>query len=77
MLSVYANGKTIDNKPPGVDSTGLQFKEEILKINIPSGVADGMQLSMTGKGNESPGGGVTGDLLILIEEIVDDNFKRD
>ena len=41
------NGKTIDNKPPGVDSTGLQFKEEILKINIPSGVGDGMQLSMT------------------------------
>ena len=66
-----------DNKPPGVDSTGLQFKEEILKINIPSGVGDGMQLSMTGKGNESPGGGVSGDLLILIEENEDDNFKRD
>ena len=32
---------------------------------------------MTGKGNESPGGGVSGDLLILIEEIEDDNFKRD
>ena len=71
------NGKTIDNKPPGVDSTGLQFKEEVLKINIPSGVSDGVQLSMTGKGNESPGGGVSGDLLILIEEIEDDNFKRD
>ena len=71
------NGKTIDNKPPGVDSTGLQFKEEISKINIPSGVGDGMQLSMTGKGNESPGGGVSGDLLILIEEKEDDNFKRD
>ena len=71
------NGKTIDNKPPGVDSTGLQFKEEILKINIPSGVGDGMQLSMTGKGNESPGGGISGDLLILIEEKEDDNFKRD
>ena len=61
------SGKIIDNKPPGVDSTGLHFKEEILKINIPSGVGDGMQLSMTGKGNESPGGGISGDLLILIE----------
>ncbi len=71
------NGKTIDNKPPGVDSTGLQFKEEIISINIPSGVGDGMQLSMTGKGNESPGGGIPGDLLILIEEIEDENFKRD
>ena len=36
-----------------------------------------MQLSMTGKGNESPGGGISGDLLILIEEKEDDNFKRD
>ena len=70
-------GKIIDNKPPGVDSTGLQFKEEIIKINIPSGVSDGMQLSMSGKGNESPSGGVSGDLLILIEEIEDQNFKRD
>jgi molecular chaperone DnaJ len=71
------NGQTIDNKPPGVDSTGLQFKEEIIKINIPSGVGDGMQLSMTGKGNESAGGGISGDLLILIEEKDDDDFKRD
>jgi len=36
-----------------------------------------MQLSMNGKGNESPGGGISGDLLILIEEKEDDNFKRD
>ena len=70
-------GQIIDNKPPGVDSTGLQFKEEVIKINIPSGVGDGMQLSMTGKGNESAGGGISGDLLILIEEKEDDNFKRD
>ena len=71
------SGQVIDNKPPGVDSTGLQFKEEVIKINIPSGVNDGVQLSMSGKGNESPSGGTSGDLLILIEEIEDNNFKRD
>jgi molecular chaperone DnaJ len=27
-----------------------------------------MQLSMSGKGNDAPGGGIPGDLLILIEE---------
>ena len=70
-------GKIIDNKPPGVDSTGLQFKEEIIEINIPSGVSEGMQLSMSGKGNESPSGGISGDLLILIEEIENNDFKRD
>jgi molecular chaperone DnaJ len=36
-----------------------------------------MQLSMTGKGNEAPGGGGAGDLLILIEEQEDRNLKRD
>ena len=28
-------GKIIDNKPPGVDSTGLQYKEEIIEIKNP------------------------------------------
>jgi molecular chaperone DnaJ len=70
-------GKIIDNKPPGVDSTGLQYKEEIIEIKIPSGVSNGMQLSMSGKGNESPSGGMAGDLLILIEEIESEEFKRD
>jgi molecular chaperone DnaJ len=46
-------------------------------VKIPSGVADGMQLSMSGKGNEAPGGGGTaGDLLILIEEQEDKHLKR-
>ena len=36
-----------------------------------------MQLSMSGKGNDAPGGGEPGDLLILIEEIEDEVFKRD
>ena len=42
-------GKIIDNKPPGVDSTGLQFKEEIIEIKIPAGVSNGIQLSMSAK----------------------------
>ena len=71
------SGKTIDKRPPGVDSTGLEMKEEVIPIKIPAGVADGMQLSMSGKGNMSPGGGIPGDLLIVIEEIEDDNLKRD
>ena len=52
-----------------------QFKEEIIEIKIPAGVSDGMQLSMSGKGNESPTGGVSGDLLILIEEISNTTFS--
>ena len=70
-------GKTIDHKPPGVDNSGLIYQEEILPVKIPPGVVDGMQLSMTGKGNEAPGGGVPGDLLIVVEEIEDPILKRD
>jgi molecular chaperone DnaJ len=52
-------------------------REEVISVKIPAGVQDGMQLSMSGKGNDAPGGGVAGDLLILIEEAEDDDLKRD
>jgi molecular chaperone DnaJ len=70
-------GQTIDKRPGGVDSSGLISKEEVISIKIPAGVADGMQLSMSGKGNDAPGGGIPGDLLILIEEQEDHQLKRD
>ncbi len=71
------SGKIIDKRPAGVDSSGLLQKEEIIDIKIPGGVGDGMQLSMSGKGNHGPNGGPAGDLLILIEEKPDELLKRD
>ena len=71
------SGQTIDRRPPGVDSSGLKPQEEVISIKIPAGVGEGMQLTMTGKGNMPPTGGVAGDLLILIEEKEDDKLKRD
>jgi molecular chaperone DnaJ len=70
-------GQTLDKRPPGVDNSGLVSKEDLITVKIPAGVSDGMQLSMSGKGNEAPGGGVPGDLLILIEETEDKELKRD
>jgi molecular chaperone DnaJ len=70
-------GQTVDKRPPGVDSSGLVSKEDLISIKVPAGVADGMQLSMSGKGNEAPGGGIPGDLLILIEEQEDQELRRD
>ena len=70
-------GQTIDKRPSGVDSSGLVSKEDLITVKIPAGVSDGMQLSMSGKGNEAPGGGISGDLLILIEETEDKDLKRD
>lgn len=71
------SGQIIDKRPSGVDSSGLVSKEELISVKIPAGVADNMQLSMSGKGNEAPGGGAAGDLLILIEEQEDRYLKRD
>ena len=70
-------GQTIDKRPSGVDSSGLVSKEDLITVKIPAGVSDGMQLSMSGKGNEAPGSGIPGDLLILIEETEDKDLKRD
>ncbi len=70
------SGQTVESRGPGVDSSGLKRQEEVIPIKIPGGVTDGMQLSMSGKGNEVAGG-IPGDLLILIEEVEDDTLKRD
>ncbi len=69
-------GQMVDRKAPGTDSTGMKRMEEVISINIPAGVTEGMQLSMSGKGNEVAGG-IAGDLLIVIEEEEDDLLKRD
>jgi molecular chaperone DnaJ len=47
---------------------GRMYGEETVSVDIPAGVQEGMQLSMSGKGNAGERGGVPGDLLILIEE---------
>ncbi len=73
----HGSGKTIDKRPAGVGADGLVSKEEIVTINIPAGVANGMQLSMSGKGNSGPNGGPAGDLIILIEEQDDPVLKRE
>ncbi|MBT6030832.1 MAG: molecular chaperone DnaJ, partial [Crocinitomicaceae bacterium] len=40
----------------------------VIPIKIPAGVEGGMQLNVQGQGNSAPGGGVPGDLIVLIEE---------
>jgi len=49
----------------------------LLSIEIPAGVQDGMQLSMSGKGNAGERGGAPGDLIIQIEETEDAELKRE
>ncbi|WP_010522127.1 molecular chaperone DnaJ [Aquimarina agarivorans] len=71
------SGQQIDKKPSGADAQGLIVNEETVSIKIPAGVQDGMQLKVSGKGNEAPGNGFAGDLLVAIEELVHDSLQRE
>ena len=53
------------------------MSEEVIAINIPAGVADGMQLSLGGRGNAARRGGVNGDLIVMIEEEEHPDLLRD
>lgn len=70
-------GQIITDKCTFCGGKGVEFKEEIITIKIPAGVADGMQLSMRGKGNAAEHGGVPGDLLVVIEEEKHPELIRD
>ncbi len=70
-------GQIITDKCTDCAGNGIVKGEEVIAIRIPAGVAEGMQLSMGGKGNAAARGGVAGDLLIQIEEISHDLFDRD
>ena len=71
------SGQMVDRRPPGVDPDGLQRREEVISVQIPAGVAEGMQLNVTGKGNAGRSGGPPGDLMVVIEEEAHPHFKRD
>lgn len=70
-------GKSIDKKPADADTNGLKRQEEVVEIEIPAGVEEGMQLSVSGKGNAGPFNGIPGDLLVVIHEVAHDHLKRD
>ena len=61
-------GKIITNKCKGCYGEGIVKEEEVIPISIPAGVAEGMQMTVSGKGNAARRGGVNGDLLVMIQE---------
>lgn len=61
-------GKIITKKCTKCSGSGTTMSEEVVEVRIPAGVGEGMQLSVSGKGNAAKNGGISGDLLVLIEE---------
>ena len=70
-------GKIIKNKCKECDGEGIVYGEEIVTVKIPAGVAEGMQVTINGKGNAGKHNGVPGDLLVLIEEEKHPELIRD
>ena len=70
-------GKIITNKCKHCAGEGIVKDEEVISINIPAGVEEGMQLSVSGKGNAARRGGINGDLLVLIHEEEHSELVRD
>lgn len=75
--SCQGEGKIIKDKCPSCYGEGIVKKEEVITINIPAGVSDGMQLSFEGMGNAGARNGINGDLIVSIEELAHEYFERD
>jgi len=70
-------GRIIKSKCTFCYGEGIIKDQEVITVKIPAGVANGMQMSVNGKGNAARRGGVNGDLLILIEEEDHQDLLRD
>lgn len=70
-------GKIIKNKCKHCSGEGIVYGEEVVEVKIPAGVAEGMQLTVGGKGNAGKHNGVPGDLLVVIEEEAHPDLIRD
>jgi len=72
------SGQIIESKPNHADAQGMVMEDETVSIKIPAGVSDGMQLKVSGKGNDAPGNNsVAGDLIVAIEEVEHESLKRE
>lgn len=70
-------GQILENRPANADAQGMIVNDETVSIKIPAGVVDGMQLKVSNKGNDAPGNGIPGDLLVAIEEVEHETLKRE
>ena len=73
----HGEGTVIKNKCPHCSGQGIVKGEEVVEINIPAGVAEGMVVNVPGKGNAAPHNGVPGNIQVYVEEEANDTFVRD
>ena len=70
-------GKIIKNKCKHCGGSGVVDQEEVVEVQIPAGVQEGMIMPVSGKGNMGMHGGIPGDLQVIITEVEDETYIRD
>jgi molecular chaperone DnaJ len=70
-------GKIITHKCTKCYGVGIVKEDDVITINVPAGVAEGMQMTVQGKGNAARRGGVNGDLIVIFAEEQHPELARD
>lgn len=70
-------GKIVSNPCRHCGGSGVERRREVVRVNIPAGVAEGNQITVRGEGNSAPRGGVNGDLLVVVSEQPHKELKRE
>ncbi len=73
----HGEGTIIKHPCPHCHGNGIQQGENVIEVNFPAGLTEGMVLNLEGKGGAAPQNGVHGDLQIIIKEKADETFLRD
>ncbi|MDE6464628.1 MAG: molecular chaperone DnaJ [Muribaculaceae bacterium] len=70
-------GKVITEQCKYCHGEGVNRRDVEVSFTIPAGAQEGQTFSLRGKGNYPKGGGVPGDLLVVVEEIKHPELIRD
>ena len=70
-------GRVVTNPCRRCSGTGLERRRETVRVKIPAGVEEGMQISVPGEGHAGQQGGVNGDLLVVVHEVPHAELRRD
>jgi len=70
-------GQVVDSPCKTCSGDGRVEAEATIKIDVPSGVEEGMSMTMRGEGNAGKRGGHAGDIIVIFQETAHENFIRE
>jgi molecular chaperone DnaJ len=69
-------GTVVDTPCPTCHGTGTERRNRVVKVRIPPGVEDAQRVRVKGRGAPGQGGGVAGDLYVVVRVGQDPRFGR-